>query len=109
MNGRTIFQQARNEVSYWHVELAEHNILYAEGLPVESYLDTGNRSAFANGGRVLDLHPDFGSRVWEAHACAPLVVYGPRLAAAQRRLVALARPVPVGRSKAKGLCPLEPR
>ncbi len=29
------------------VELDTHVVLLAEGLPAESYLDTGNRSAFA--------------------------------------------------------------
>ena len=86
VNGRTIRQEARDEVTYWHVELAEHNVLYAEGVPAESYLDTGNRSAFANGGAVMDLHADFARRVWETRSCAPLVLSGPKLAAAKRRL-----------------------
>src|ERR1019366_10641252 len=48
VNGRSIAQEARDEVTYWHVELARHDILLAEGLPAESYLDTGNRDAFAD-------------------------------------------------------------
>ena len=90
VNGRTIRQEPRSEVTYWHVELAEHSVLYAEGVPAESYLDTGNRGAFANGGPVMDLHPDFSRHVWEAQGCAPLVVDGPNLAAAKRRLLARA-------------------
>ena len=89
-NGRTIFQQARDEVTYWHVELAEHNVLYAEGVPVESYLDTGNRSAFANGGAAIDLHADFVCHIWETKSYAPLVLRGPKLATAKRRLLAQA-------------------
>ena len=87
VNGRTIFQQAQDTVTYWHVELSEHTVLSAEGVPVESYLDTGNRSAFANGGPVMDLHPDFAWRVWATQACARIVLNGPRLAAAKRRLI----------------------
>ena len=87
VNGRTIFQEARDEVTYWNVELASHNVLYAEGVPVESYLDTGNRGSFANGGPILDLHPEFARRVWEAQGCAPIVVCGPQLATAKRRLL----------------------
>ena len=93
VNGRTIFQEARDEVTYWHVELAKHDVLYAEGVPAESYLDTGNRSAFANGGAVMDLHPDFARHVWETGACAPLVLDGSQLAAAKRRLLARANAV----------------
>ncbi|UFN50396.1 Hint domain-containing protein [Roseomonas sp. OT10] len=47
-------------VTYWHVELPRHDALLAEGCPAESYLDTGNRAAFANGA-ATDLHPDFGA------------------------------------------------
>ena len=34
--------------AYFHVELAKHSILVAEGLETESYLDTGNRTNFSN-------------------------------------------------------------
>jgi hypothetical protein len=91
VNGRTIRQEVRDEVTYWHVELPEHNVLYADDMPAESYLDTGNRGAFANGGPVVDLHPDFAPRVWETRACAPLVMGGRRLAVAKRRLHRWAR------------------
>jgi fibronectin-binding autotransporter adhesin len=86
VNGRTIRQVPRDKITYWHIELAEHNVLYAEGVPAESYLDTGNRGAFANRGAVTDLHADLASRVWDAHGCAPLVLSGPKMAAAKRHL-----------------------
>jgi hypothetical protein len=86
VNGRTITREPRAEITYWHVELAEHDVIMAENLPCESFLDTGNRAAFANGGRVVDLHPGFASRTWEAQGCAPLVVTGAALKAARRRL-----------------------
>ena len=63
------------------VELPHHDIILAEGLPVESYLDTGGRSAFFNDGTVVVLHPNFSARVWEAEGCAPLVVTGATVAA----------------------------
>jgi hypothetical protein len=47
VNGTTVRPQATYRIEYWHVELAEHDVLLAEGLPAESYLDTGNRGAFA--------------------------------------------------------------
>jgi hypothetical protein len=48
MNGSTIAQRSLCEVTYYHVELAVHDVILADGLPVESYLDTGNRFGFAD-------------------------------------------------------------
>ena len=87
VNGATIRQIPVAEVEYLHVELERHDVLLAEGLPAESYLDTGNRFAFANGGGPLHLHPDFALRVWAAEACAPLITTGSALAAVQTRLL----------------------
>jgi len=89
-NGATIRQEPAARITYWHVELPEHGILLAENLPCESYLDTGNRSAFTNGVGAIDLHPDFARGIWQARACAPLVLDGPRLIAARRSLLARA-------------------
>jgi hypothetical protein len=86
VNGATITQDPQDEVTYWHVELAQHEILLAEGLPAESYLDTGNRGAFANGGAFLELHPDFAPKHW-AETCVPLVESGPQLAAVKAMLL----------------------
>ncbi len=66
-NGASIAADtACREVTYFHVELASHDILLAEGLAAESYLDTGNRDMFENAGFEYDaptmaLHPDFGT------------------------------------------------
>ena len=46
VNGSTVAQQDIDEITYWHVELPTHGVVLAEGLACESYLDTGNRSAF---------------------------------------------------------------
>jgi hypothetical protein len=91
LNGATIVQEAAGRVRYFHVELATHDILLAEGLPAESYLDTGNRGAFANGGGARMLHPDFARGIWQAQACADLVLDGPVLAGIRRRLLDVAR------------------
>jgi hypothetical protein len=78
MNGATIARD-RSVVRpvYYHVELDRHDILFADGMPAESYLDTGNRTMFENGGATLALHPDFGAvdgqARREAGSCAPLV------------------------------------
>jgi Ca2+-binding RTX toxin-like protein len=77
VNRSTIRQIAMNAVTYYHVELSQHDVLLADGLPAESYLDTGNRHMFENGGASLLLHPfmdqasDQARR--EAGSCAPFV------------------------------------
>jgi collagen type I/II/III/V/XI/XXIV/XXVII alpha len=94
LNGASIAQIDADRVEYWHVELPRHAVLLADGLPCESYLDTGNRTAFANAGPVIEAHPDFARGVWTRDACAPLVTDGVALRAARARL--LARLLPLG-------------
>jgi hypothetical protein len=86
VNGTTIAQMPLDEVLYYHVELDRHDVLLAEGLPVESYLDTGDRGTFENGGGPIALHPDFAVRVWESAGYAPLVVAGRALEPVRQRL-----------------------
>ncbi|HET7881962.1 MAG TPA: Hint domain-containing protein, partial [Acetobacteraceae bacterium] len=78
INGSTIRQERSwTAVEYFHVELDAHAILLAEGLPAESYLNTGNRGFFANSGEPLILHPDLTDEsdnpTREAGSCAPFV------------------------------------
>jgi hypothetical protein len=47
VNGTTIAEADADEVTYWHVELDTHAVLLADCAAAESYLDTGNRTAFA--------------------------------------------------------------
>ena len=54
VNGASIAQVPIDEVTYYHVELPRHEVLLAEGLACESFLDTGNRAAF---GREPARHP----------------------------------------------------
>lgn len=85
-NGRTIRQEAWPCVEYFHVELPRHELVLAEGLPTETYLDTGDRACFANGGGALALHPDFSRWTWDGRACAELKVVGPEVDAVRARL-----------------------
>ncbi|HVZ06521.1 Hint domain-containing protein [Rhodopila sp.] len=78
VNGSTIRQeQGWTSVEYFHIELDSHDILLAEGLAAESYLDTGNRGFFINGDAPLVLHPTLLSEAdvptREARSCAPFV------------------------------------
>ena len=104
VNGATIVQEEHDEVTYWHVELGQHDVMLAEGLPCESYLDTGNRSAFANGGAAAQVHPNFASDEDDNRhelACAPLVTAGPILATLRGRLAA--RATTIGLPPPRGL------
>jgi hypothetical protein len=78
MNGATIHRELDwPAVDYYHVELDQHAILLAEGLPAESYIDTGNKGFFANSDAPLVLHPDLTNETdyptREAGSCAPFV------------------------------------
>jgi hypothetical protein len=87
VNGRTVLREMRDEVHYFHVELDAHDVLLAEGLPCESFLDTGNRSDFENGGTVVTLHPMPAMQVWHDKACLPLVQEGAHVEAARSVLL----------------------
>ena len=92
VNGATLRQENVASVRYFHLELATHDVVLAEGMPVETYLDTDNRHQFSNGGAYIALHPDFraGGRSFATHACAPLITDGPSLQAIRARLLARA-------------------
>jgi T5SS/PEP-CTERM-associated repeat protein len=96
IDGAGIAQVQRDRVTYYHVELPEHALILAEALPVESYLDTGDRADFGRDSGAMRLFPDFGARlapntamIWETRAAAPLVMTGPALEAARGRVANL--------------------
>jgi collagen type I/II/III/V/XI/XXIV/XXVII alpha len=88
INGVNVRQVPVDRISYHHIELADHDIVLANGMPAETWLDIGNRSHFANGGEVITLHPDFALRARETAGCAPLVLTGAKLTAVKKRLAA---------------------
>jgi hypothetical protein len=88
INGHSVAQVKQDKVEYWHVELDAHDILLAEGLPAESYLDCGNRTAFVNGGAFVEAYPNFQPKYW-AETCLPLVHGGIEVVAAKARLMAV--------------------
>ena len=68
-------QEPADGVTYYHHELARHGVVLAEGLPCESYLDTGNRGFFANSDQPGCLYPDLtddaDNATREANSCEP--------------------------------------
>ena len=88
VNGTTITREpARGVVEYFHVELDAHDILVADGLACESYLDIDGRAGFENGGSAVRRHPNAQRLAWETRACAPLIVTGSVLEAVRSRLL----------------------
>jgi len=77
VNGATITQAQKAAATYYHLELDRHDILLAEGMAAESYLDTGNRGA---------LYHEQGRRGTCRTPCASVVTSGPKLAAIRRNL-----------------------
>ncbi len=90
INGTSIAQVKRSAVSYYHVELPCHEVIRAEGMAVESYLDLGDRMDFSGDAKTPRLFPDFGARLkpdaawaWQTRGAAPLVMAGEELARAK--------------------------
>ena len=83
-NNRTILRRDDlTVIEYIHLELAEHDVIFAEGVPAETYLDSGNRAMFDNAADCADTRH-------ARRACAPRVEEGPLLADTQQRLRARA-------------------
>ncbi len=76
VNGTTIRLDQVESYTFYHVELERHDILVAEGMGAESYLDTGNRGLFANSDVVdLFVQPSPTSVLdYNAAACMPLTL-----------------------------------
>ena len=93
INGTTIVQEHVERITYWHVELeGGHEIVLAENMPTESYLEMGNRGFFAEA-EAIALHASPDARVaTHADFCRPfhqdrLVVQFVRERLAARALV----------------------
>ena len=85
VNGATISQEQVDRVEYWHVELDSHDLLMAQGMPAESYIDVGNKTFFEAGSGVLDV-PGLTLDGY----CYPLILDEPTLAVLRARLLARA-------------------
>jgi hypothetical protein len=90
VNGVSIVREAVAEVTYWHVELASHDVLLADGLGCESYMDAGNRVFFGREyGRLAEVDPERVAESLSRYA-RPFVDGGPVVEAIRERLAALA-------------------
>jgi hypothetical protein len=83
INQSSITQVPMDQVTYYHIELPQHGVVLAQGLPAESFLDMKDGSNYGRGAGAIRLYPDFTARMWEAFGCARLIVAGAELAAAR--------------------------
>lgn len=85
INHRSIlWDDGAREVSYYHIELARHDVLLAEGAAAETCRDDGNRALFQNANSRWHLQP--------RRPCAPVLTGGPIVDAVWRRLLDRAGP-----------------
>jgi hypothetical protein len=112
INHRSIEQITPDHVICYHAELARHGMILSEGLPTESYLDTGGRCNFSAAGGTIRLFADFSSSpgditsVWEALGCARLVVHGPEIDAVRKRVNARCRTRSTPAAQPRGVEPV---
>jgi autotransporter-associated beta strand protein/autotransporter passenger strand-loop-strand repeat protein len=90
VNGLTITQAENVErVDYFHLEFEEHEIIFAEDTPAESYVESDNRQGFHNADEFAELYP--GDDRPACCDCAPRLQPGMHaLAAIRERLFARA-------------------
>jgi hypothetical protein len=92
VNGTTIRQVERPVITYHHIELTRHAVILSEGLPTESFLDTGEDSAMLLGGDEQPVPAATGREgpeaqlIRDALACAPIRIVGPEVERMRRRL-----------------------
>ncbi len=88
VNGVTITQQPQAaQVEYFHIELATHEVIFAENLAAETYRGEAFRRQFQNAAEFHVLYP--ADKAPEA-ACLPMLDRGFQLAAILARLAARA-------------------
>ncbi len=71
-------------IRYFHIELQEHDVIYAEGAAAETFVDCDSRHIFHNAAEYAALYPNDTSIPWRS--CAPVVERGRKLVVINRRL-----------------------
>ncbi|HEY1935885.1 MAG TPA: Hint domain-containing protein [Acetobacteraceae bacterium] len=85
VNGVSILRAPEiDPIRYFHVELAQHDVIYADGAPAETFVDCDSRAMFHNAAEFDALYPGDAAPRWRF--CAPRVEGGERLAAIKRTI-----------------------
>jgi hypothetical protein len=75
VNSRSIVQmESVNRLEYFHIELEDHGVIYAEGAAAETFVDCDNRAMFDNGHEFAALYPNDKRASWDF--CATRVERG---------------------------------
>ena len=85
VNGSTLAYVPMDSVTYWHVELDSHDLLLANNLPAESFLEMGSNRACLDDAVAADLPMEVLART-HADFCRPFVDGGLMLAVAREQL-----------------------
>ncbi|NDW04559.1 Hint domain-containing protein [Jiella pacifica] len=88
INGTTIERTSLESVTYWHVELDQHDVLLADGLPAESFFDMGSRAWFENDLDDVLANPDLVP-AGQHGRCREVAIDGPLVEAERKRLADL--------------------
>ena len=90
VNGVTVTQDwCPPRIDYFHIELAAHDCVIAEGAWAETYADAQvSRARFANAAEYDALYPEDGPAPDEFVLCAPRPEHGAKLEAALRPVLA---------------------
>jgi hypothetical protein len=102
VNGVSILRAPEiDPIRYFHIELAQHDVIYADGAPAETFVDCDSRAMFHNAAEFDALYPGNATTRWRF--CAPRVEGGALLSDVKRAIdrragIALAEPgAPPGR------------
>ncbi|NNM57691.1 Hint domain-containing protein [Acidocella sp.] len=88
VNGVSIIQMPRvDEVIYYHIELENHEVIFAENCPAESFMGEYFRTQFHNAASFKALYPQGCA---PEHMCLPRLDSGFQLDAIWRRIAARA-------------------
>jgi hypothetical protein len=92
VNGVSITQVSSvDSVTYYHIETENHEVIFAENCPAETFLDENFRAQFQNAAEFHALYPNQSST---NTTCLPLLEDGFALHAIQQRLNARAGVLP---------------
>ena len=82
-------------IRYFHIELDQHDIVFAEGAPTETFVDCDSRAMFHNAAEFDRMYP--GDRTQRWMFCAPRIESGPILEQIKRAIDARAGLAPAGK------------
>lgn len=82
-SGITIDKVPVAQVTCYRLEPPRYDVVVAQGLPAESFLDLKDGSTYANRPDPVRVCPDCTAHVWEASRCTRLLIAGSELAPAR--------------------------